>query len=158
MATTVDRVEEATDSSEPKPVLEVRDLVKNFPIRGGLISRSIAEVQAVSGVSFKLHEGKTLGTPLYISPELARGDETIDIRSDLYSLGATFYHLACGSPPFATTTSACWPPQPRSHRASSTFRSATPRVFPTSSGRPWNGAVVSNTSFVTGAPPTASMI
>ena len=62
MATTVDRVEEATDSSEPKPVLEVRDLVKNFPIRGGgLIRRVVAQVQAVSGVSFNLYPHETLG-------------------------------------------------------------------------------------------------
>jgi serine/threonine-protein kinase len=48
--------------------------------------------------------GKTLGTPLYISPELARGQKDIDIRSDLYSLGATVYHLACGVPPFEGCT------------------------------------------------------
>lgn len=50
--------------------------------------------------------GKTLGTPLYISPELARGRSDIDIRSDLYSLGATIYHLACGVPPFEGTSQA----------------------------------------------------
>jgi len=48
--------------------------------------------------------GKTLGTPLYISPELARGEKDIDIRSDLYSLGATIYHLACSVPPFEGCT------------------------------------------------------
>ncbi|RMG12356.1 MAG: serine/threonine protein kinase [Planctomycetota bacterium] len=50
--------------------------------------------------------GKTLGTPLYISPELAQGKSDIDIRSDLYSLGATFYHLACGVPPFYAPSQA----------------------------------------------------
>jgi len=44
--------------------------------------------------------GKVLGTPYYISPEQARGDEDIDIRSDIYSLGATLYHIATGKPPF----------------------------------------------------------
>ncbi|HBP19486.1 MAG TPA: hypothetical protein DEA08_17065 [Planctomycetes bacterium] len=44
--------------------------------------------------------GKTLGTPLYISPEMARGRQDIDVRADLYSLGATFYHFATGVPPF----------------------------------------------------------
>lgn len=38
-----------------EPILVVRDLVKEFPIRGG------GKVQAVSGVSFDLHEGETLG-------------------------------------------------------------------------------------------------
>jgi peptide/nickel transport system ATP-binding protein len=43
-------------------VVEVRDLVKRFPIKGsGLLGRSVAAVQAVSGVSFDLREGRTLG-------------------------------------------------------------------------------------------------
>ncbi len=44
--------------------------------------------------------GSTVGTPNYISPEQARGEGGIDIRSDIYSLGATFYHLLTGVPPF----------------------------------------------------------
>ncbi len=44
--------------------------------------------------------GSTVGTPNYISPEQARGEGGIDIRSDIYSLGATFYHLLTGIPPF----------------------------------------------------------
>jgi len=43
--------------------------------------------------------GALLGTPLYFPPESARG-EAFDARSDLYSLGATFYHLLAGRPPF----------------------------------------------------------
>ncbi|MGE0712697.1 MAG: protein kinase [Planctomycetota bacterium] len=50
--------------------------------------------------------GKTLGTPLYISPEMARGQQDIDIRADLYSLGATFYHLGTGVPPFVGASQA----------------------------------------------------
>jgi len=45
-------------------------------------------------------EGYLLGTPHYISPEQANGSKDLDIRSDLYSLGATFFHLLGGSPVF----------------------------------------------------------
>jgi hypothetical protein len=41
-----------------------------------------------------------LGTPHYISPEQARDPGSADAQSDLWSLGATMYHAACGRPPF----------------------------------------------------------
>lgn len=40
-----------------------------------------------------------IGTPYYMSPEQARNEE-LDIRTDIYSLGATFYHLLSGELPF----------------------------------------------------------
>jgi serine/threonine-protein kinase len=49
--------------------------------------------------------GTAMGTPLYISPEQAKGETEIDIRADVYALGATFYHMVCGRPPFAGKTS-----------------------------------------------------
>ena len=48
-------------------------------------------------------DGMTLGTPLYMSPEQGQGS-TVDARSDLYSLGATVYHLLVGHPPFTGPT------------------------------------------------------
>jgi len=40
-----------------------------------------------------------MGTPRYMSPEQGKG-ENVDLRSDIYSSGATFYHLISGIPPF----------------------------------------------------------
>ena len=42
-------------------LLEVRDLRKHFPIRGGLLNRQTATVRAVDGVSFHVDTGETLG-------------------------------------------------------------------------------------------------
>jgi eukaryotic-like serine/threonine-protein kinase len=44
--------------------------------------------------------GMAIGTPYYISPEQVRGQVDVDIRADIYSLGATFYHMATGRVPF----------------------------------------------------------
>ncbi len=44
-----------------RPLVEVRDLVKHFPIRGGVLQRTVAAVQAVDGVSFDIRRGETLG-------------------------------------------------------------------------------------------------
>jgi len=44
--------------------------------------------------------GRAYGTPYYISPEQIRGEVNIDHRADIYSLGATFYHMVTGRVPF----------------------------------------------------------
>jgi eukaryotic-like serine/threonine-protein kinase len=51
----------------------------------------------------KAERGMTIGTPFYISPEQIRGRIDIDGRADIYSLGATLYHMVTGQPPFPGT-------------------------------------------------------
>ncbi len=48
--------------------------------------------------------GTTVGTPFYMSPEQARADDNIDCRTDIYSLGATLYHLVTGEVPYNGST------------------------------------------------------
>ncbi|WP_018683994.1 ABC transporter ATP-binding protein [Actinokineospora enzanensis] len=52
----------ATPDTREVPLLAVENLVKEFPVRGGgIIPRVVGQVHAVSGVSFDLHRGETLG-------------------------------------------------------------------------------------------------
>ncbi len=66
-----------------------------------LVDFGLAKLQ--EGDSTLTQTGIALGTPNYLSPEQARG-QTIDYRSDLYSLGITYFELLVGHPPYQSDT------------------------------------------------------
>ena len=56
------------------------------------------------GEDFSAEKGLAIGTPFYISPEQAQGLLDITPATDIYSLGATLYHILTGEPPFDAPT------------------------------------------------------
>jgi len=59
-----------------------------------------AERDAVTESVKPVADGAVAGSPLFMSPEQAIGVSEADVRSDIYSLGATAYYLLTGQPPF----------------------------------------------------------
>jgi serine/threonine protein kinase len=64
----------------------------------------LAKVVSGSESSTAARRGELAGNVSYMSPEQTRGDADVDIRSDIYSLGATLYTLLTGRPPFEGKT------------------------------------------------------
>jgi len=82
---------------KPENFLYTRDGVAK------LCDLGIAKAPSDAGLT---QDGTALGTPRYIAPEQARGLDTVDFRADIYSLGASLYHMLAGEPPYDGPTSA----------------------------------------------------
>ncbi|MEZ4440593.1 MAG: serine/threonine-protein kinase [Polyangiaceae bacterium] len=65
----------------------------------GIAKVKMDQAQSKEGVDLT-KTGNLLGSPLYVSPEQARGKRQIDHRTDLYSLGAVLYQALCGRTPY----------------------------------------------------------
>jgi serine/threonine protein kinase len=63
----------------------------------------LAKIEA-SDATMHTQPGTILGTPAFMSPEQCRGDQ-VDLRTDLYSLGCTYYAILTGKPPFEAPSS-----------------------------------------------------
>ncbi len=82
---------------KPKNILLMPNGVAKLTDLG--LARAVDDKEAAESEA-----GKAYGTPYYISPEQIRGDVDIDFRADIYSLGATLYHMVTGRPPFEGDT------------------------------------------------------
>ena len=106
--------------SEPESVQIIRHACRALSVAhaDGIVHRDIkpdnlmltsrGDVKLVDlGIAKRLDEdhsltqtGQAIGTPHYISPEQIRGQRDVDSRADIYSLGATLYHLLTGHTPY----------------------------------------------------------
>jgi len=78
---------------KPKNIMIAEDGTAKLADMG--LARAVSDREAAEN-----EQGKAFGTPYYISPEQIRGERDVDFRADLYSLGATFYHMVTGRVPF----------------------------------------------------------
>jgi tRNA A-37 threonylcarbamoyl transferase component Bud32 len=78
---------------KPKNIMLTRNGVAKLADMG--LARAMSDREAAEA-----EQGKAFGTPYYISPEQIRGELNIGAQADIYSLGATLYHMVTGTVPY----------------------------------------------------------
>ena len=71
-----------------------------------LCDLGLAKLPKDTGDASGTRPGASMGTPYYIAPEQARGEQNVDTRADIYSLGSSFYHMVAGEVPFVGQSAA----------------------------------------------------
>jgi serine/threonine-protein kinase len=71
-----------------------------------LCDLGLAKIPSSEGDASGTRPGASMGTPYYIAPEQARGEQNVDTRADIYSLGSSFYHMVAGEVPFPGQSAA----------------------------------------------------
>jgi serine/threonine-protein kinase len=101
------QVAEAMDHAHQKGLIHRDIKPENIMLTGDGVAKladlGLARLTADDALA-QAEKGVAMGTPYYISPEQIRGAVDIDIRTDIYSLGATLYHMVTGRVPFPGKT------------------------------------------------------
>lgn len=100
-----DNIMLANDGTPRLADLGLATMMHNDDFFGGITATGDENtLEAVNGENFEFSltlSHMAMGTPAYMSPEQACDSRMVDGRADIYSLGATLYHLLCGCPPFS---------------------------------------------------------
>jgi eukaryotic-like serine/threonine-protein kinase len=101
-------------------------------IRIKVVDFGLGKALQADGATALTEQGMIFGTPEYMSPEQARGDD-VDARADLYAAGVMLYEMVVGAPPFSgrgalATMTAHLSEAPLSPRAARPGSSVTPAV------------------------------
>ncbi|MFA5794087.1 MAG: serine/threonine-protein kinase [Candidatus Brocadiia bacterium] len=84
--------------------IKARNILVDIEEKAKLCDLGLAQIAISESESSAAVKGILAGTPAYVSPEQAQRREDLDIRSDIYSLGVTFYFCVVGDLPFRGAT------------------------------------------------------
>jgi serine/threonine protein kinase len=95
----------ALDAAAKAQLIHLDIKPSNFLVdaQGTIVLTDFGLAQKIGQIVSAEEKEYVFGTPYYVAPEQASGEPT-DMRSDIYSLGATLYHLMVGAPPFEGKT------------------------------------------------------